>query len=534
MQGSPHQSDIQRPRVILADTSFNHKLPTPREMANYDAATIGSGVPAEALMERAGQAIYAAIAPRLRAKRKPVLVLCGPGNNGGDGLVIARLAALDGLDVTVALIAAPRDDSLSAEMLARLPKNRVRLLKLYQETALEVLVPYFAAGNIVIDALLGTGQSAAPRASIAEILALCQRNHNSLEDRIAVDIPSGLNAASGEVYSPCFSAAITVTVELVKRGMLQYPARAKCGDIIAVSAEINCAAAACEYSMITSDVLSLLPARAADSHKGAAGSVLVVAGSKMMPGAAALSARAALRAGAGRVYRMIHSSWGVDALTPEVMYRSAGGDAQTFTSHDLETTLEVSQGCSALVIGPGITTQRSAAKFAIALLSRLKIAAVVDADALNSLAEIKTQRGWPALKRCIITPHPGEAARLLDCSVAEINRDRYKAAAKLSQLSSAVVVLKGAGTIVYAEKQGWVCDRGTPFLGTAGSGDVLAGLLAALLALGLEPVHAALIGVYSHACAGELAVESCRGPIIASDIIERIPTLLGARVSWGV
>ena len=533
MQLGSSDSGLERPRILLADTAYAHKLPTPAEMAAYDAATIAAGVPAAVLMERAGQAIYAAIAPRLRAKRKPVLILCGPGNNGGDGLVIARQAALDGLDVTVALVATLLTNSLSAEMFALLPKNRLRVLNLYDGSGAQALVMHFNSGCIVIDALLGTGQNAAPHGLIADVLLECARSHKVLENRIAVDIPSGLNGASGEVYTPCFSASITVTVELIKRGMLQYPARAQCGDIVAVGADINCASDSCEFSLITSDLLDLLPTRAANAHKGDAGSVLVVAGSKTMPGAAALSARAALRSGAGRVYRFIHPSWAIDALTPEIMYRTSSRDAQTFSSSDVESAREVSAYCDALVLGPGLTIQKSTTKFTLALLEQVKIPSVIDADALNALATLKDRRAWPTLKNCIITPHPGEAAKLLGCSVLEVNRDRFKAAAKLARLSSAVVVLKGAGTLVYAAKQGWLCDRGTPFLGTAGSGDVLAGLLSALLARGVQPVQAALLGVYVHALAGELAVKRRGGPIIASDIIEEIPALLGARVCWG-
>ena len=527
-----NQSISSRPRILLAENHFSHKLPSPTEMAAYDAATISSGISARVLMQRAGQAMYNAIAPRLRAQRTPILILCGPGNNGGDGLVIARLASLDGLDVTVALASALPVDSLSAEMFAQLPKNRVTILELSGIDVASTLAPYLSKDSMVLDALLGTGQKEAPRGVIADILLACAHVHDSSENRIAIDIPSGLNAATGEVYTPCFSAAITLTVELIKRGMLQYPARSQCGDIVAVAAGIDCAADACEFSLITSDVVQLQPARKADAHKGDAGSVLIVAGSKAMPGAAVLAARSAMCSGAGRVYRLLHSDWAVDAAMPEIMYRFIDNEAQAFSSKDLDVYRESTQHCNSLVIGPGLGTESVTSKFVLSLLSELKQPAVIDADALNALATLKNAKAWPALSDCIITPHPGEAARLLGCGVSEINRDRFKAAAKLAELSCAVVVLKGAGTLVYAGKQGWLCERGTPFLGTAGSGDVLAGLLAALLAQGLSPLHAALIGVYAHACAGERAVERRAGPIIASDIIEQIPALLSDRVSW--
>lgn len=526
----------RRPEIFLSSEAYNHKLPSPAEMANFDQSAMAAGCSAKTLMEQAGKAIYQAIAPRLRANRKPILILCGPGNNGGDGLVVARHACFDGLNVTIALLAPIKVGSLSAQMLSELPKNRFVQIDASNEQGVEQLRAYFKNQCFVLDALLGTGQAEAPRAMIAKALELCREydriGNDAQSERIAIDIPSGMNAASGEVYENCFRADLTVSVELIKRGMLQYPARRFCGDIVTVSAGIDCSNQACEFNLINSDVLRLLPARQPNAHKGDLGSVLVVAGSKAMPGAAALTSRSALRSGAGRVYRMVNHTWPTDVSTPEIIFKYTNSESQYFTSKDMDSCSDYLRSANSLALGPGLGDSSSTQKFACDVLAHAKIPTVVDADGLNALAQQRKSVAWNDLKNCVLTPHSAEAARLLESSSEEINKDRFKAAAQLAKLTSAVIVLKGAGTIVYAGKQGWLCERGTPFLATAGSGDVLTGIIAALLAQGLSTLHAALLGVYAHATAGELAVSRVQGPIIASDIIEALPTILGDRVAW--
>lgn len=509
-------------------------------MSACDARAIESGVPGQELMQRAGQAMFHCFAAQARARglHGAWSILCGPGNNGGDGFVIARMCVEHDIPLSIILAA---DRALSSDaklMLDQVHGKAVRIFSLTESDLAEQaterqVVEILASSSVVLDALLGTGQSRAPKAAIEKAL-LCVTRAKQLARTPqlfgAVDIPSGINASSGETFEPHFQADITVTVEAPKRGMLQYPARAICGEIQAVTIGIDCAGLV-KYHLLDEDTCPRLAARKADSHKGIFGPLLVVGGSAAMPGAPVLSAHAALRAGAGLV-RLARPSRcaqaGLEPAWPEVMPLEVAS-AKEFSVSDIPALKSFCQEAKAMVLGPGIGLTAKTRKFVeklLALSARSQCSVVVDADALAVLPALKKV----TLDHCIFTPHPGEMARLLGISSAQVQADRFSAIESAQRRFGGVWLLKGAGTLIVAPGVAALSCAGTPWMSTAGSGDVLAGLIAGLCAQGLSSVEAAKAGVFLHGRAGERCRDLHNGPIIASDLIAQLPALVAEYV----
>ena len=505
-------------------------LPSQEEMAACDARAIAAGTSGSELMERAGLAVFRTLAAELplRTVGKQVLVLCGPGNNGGDGLVVARLMLENGIRHAVVLASSQKFSSELIEQAGRYVAAGGRIAAYPDAAAVGALqVPAVgrdalrrmgADAACVIDALLGTGQRSAPRGSIAALLGELL---DTSAPWAAIDIPTGINGDTGEVYAPAISARLTVTIERPKRGMFQYPGRSLCGRILPVSIGITCGEEI-EFRELTAACRTALRPRSPWAHKGDFGRVLVVAGSANMPGAGFLTARAALRAGAGLVTKAQPAAIPADLQTPELIYRLLPDEgAGRFRAGMTALLRDVMSAADAVVVGPGIGTDPDTSRFLEELLTGLEPVVVLDADGLNLLAA--SGSSWQLPERLIITPHPGEAARLLGMSTAEVQRDRYAAARALSKKYRAIAVLKGAATIIHDGAHGWVSDAANPFMATGGSGDVLAGVIAALSAQGTYPLDAARLGVYVHAFAGALASAASGGLITAGDIIEALP-----------
>lgn len=449
---------------VLPTGRHRFSLPSSAEMAALDSATISSGRSALELMERAGEGIAKCVLSLYPALRR-VVILCGSGNNGGDGLVIARLLAGRGIVVYSVLVAANRYSAECREQLKR--TNQVRIfgeatpnvlgadIGLKPITALD-LKELIERSDLVVDALLGTGQRNAPRGLVAElieIVASVKRSENSFKI-LSVDIPTGIDCDTGNLFTPHIVADHTVTLQCIKRGMLQFPARGGCGAISTVDIGIG-GDPAVEFELVAPGNLPKVAQRAPDTHKGALGRVLVIGGSLSMPGAPMLAALGALRCGAGIVSRLIRGCWQTVVPLPEAMYRVLGGDAPSFQLDDLDITLKAAKDYDILVIGPGLGTDNGTRLFVSALIEELKrqgIRMVLDADALNLIAS----QGIDLLKgsKAIMTPHPGEASRLLGVSTEEVQRDRFSAVRSLAERSGCIAVLKGAGSLIHNGQSG--------------------------------------------------------------------------------
>ena len=512
-------------------------------MAALDQNAIQQGTPGLELMERAGTAMFDTVCSMCEAQESRldrVVVLCGPGNNGGDGLVIAQRFKEVRREPVVVLASSERYSSDCLIQIQKAGWAGVQILLFggrkagasgfkFEEVSETALAKLLSEAGVVVDALLGTAQHAAPRGTIAEILSCLRSATDGVDGRpllLAADLPTGINADSGELFEPHFRADFTVSVEFAKRGMLQMPAREACGEIEIVPIGIE-PALAIEYFLQRADNLPTLAARPPDLHKGQAGRIVIIGGCERYPGAAGLAGHAALRAGAGLV-TVAHPAGASYDLIPEIIRLPVGSRTdRNFKATHLKAIVEALKECDAVVLGPGLGSSKPTHEFVKKLLvelERRQIAAVIDADALNIIAELK---GFKGCKRGIFTPHPGEASRLLGIKTSAVQANRYAAVAKLQKKLRGVVVLKGAASLVRDAAIGAVNSSGNPFMATAGSGDVLSGLLAALLATNLENFDAARLGVFLHGRAGDLASNEGRLPIIASDVIAAIPQAFG-------
>jgi NAD(P)H-hydrate epimerase len=493
----------------MSDASY--KLYTAAQVRGIDYAAIHeSGIAGYELMSRAGKAIVNVAREHFPAARR-WLVMCGPGNNGGDGYVAARLATRAGIDVTMCSMVDPR----------QLKGDAATAYADWQAVGGEVLLwPLSESGSydLALDALLGTGIDRPVGGEFRGAIAWL----NQLDcPRLAIDIPSGLNADTGCVMGCAVEALHTVTFVGRKRGMYTADGPDHCGDIsfddLAIPAEASAKqSAGCGTLLSLGFAAEVLQRRPRNTHKGSFGHVLAVGGVKGMSGAIRLCGEAALRSGAGLVTLAtdpVHAGF-VNLGRPELMIRSIGGgdDLRSLLNDDFTVAL-----------GPGLgMADWSRSLLTSCLESEAQL--VIDADGLNLLAR-ELRQNPVRRERWIVTPHPAEAARLLDCTVSEIQQDRIKAATDIAALLGACVVLKGCGTVVAEESGAYaICPLGNPGMATAGSGDVLTGIIVALLGQGLSCFGAARLGVLAHAAAGDYAAASLgEMALIAGDIIDALP-----------
>jgi len=487
------------------------------------------GIPGPVLMEAAGR-VCAEIAEELlpgeRAGR--VAVLCGKGNNGGDGMVAARHLIHAGHQVDLFLLADPKalqgDAALNNTILARLGVP-VRVLP--DEAAIAALD--LRNHDLILDALLGTGLTHEVKGTLAAAIRAINASGVPV---LAVDIPSGVSADSGQVCGVAVQARRTVTFAYPKPGQVLYPGAALCGDLdivdIGIPPSLLGSAAGGAWLLTDQDVAPHLARRAPDAHKGRFGHLLVVAGSPDKPGAAGLCCRAAVRTGAGLVTL---------AGSPEVLARVVIGATEVM-GEVIQGFPDLKRICAgniqAVAIGPGLGTGPAAAGLVRQAVAELPVPMVVDADGLNNLVDhLALLPKAPACR--ILTPHPGEMARLLHLTTGEVQRDRLGCARQLAAAINGVVVLKGAGTVVAgADGTARVTMAGNPGMATGGTGDVLTGVIGALLCQGLDPSDAAAVGAQLHGAAGDDAVVA-KGQhgLIASDLIEALPGVLRRFEAWG-
>jgi ADP-dependent NAD(P)H-hydrate dehydratase / NAD(P)H-hydrate epimerase len=463
-------------------------------------------------MKRAARATFAALLERWPAPAH-VHVFCGTGNNGGDGFIVAALARQRGLPVTAWQVGAAgrvKGAALQARQLAEREQVEIK--------AFDGEVP---RTGVVVDALLGTGSAGAVR---APFLAAIEAINTSGLPVLAVDIPSGLCGDTGCVLgSTAVIATATISFIGLKRGLFTGAAADHCGDIgyasLDVPAQIFERVVPDAHRLVLDEELPVLGRRPRTAHKGKYGHVLVVGGDHGMAGAAALAAQAAARLGAGLVScatRPEHIA-ALVARCPEVMAHGVRGRG------DLEPLLA---RASTIVIGPGLGRAAWGEQLLQAVLqfaADVPVALVVDADALNLLAEGRV--GASSAQQWVLTPHPGEAARLLGCDNARIQHDRFAAADALQRKFGGAVILKGAGSLVATATAIGVAGYGNPGMASGGMGDVLSGVLGGLLAQGLAIDAAARLGVCLHgAAADRAAVDGERG-LLASDLLPQLRAL---------
>lgn len=477
------------------------------------------GVPSLDLMERASLGL-ARLTARL-ARPGPIRVVVGPGNNGGDGLATARLLRAEGRVVDV--LAATPLDGLRGDA-------RVQLERLPGPPPVAFEKDALAGSGAIVDALLGTGFAGAPREPVASaIAALADRD----EPVIACDVPSGVDASTGEVAGAAVQATATATFHGSKPGLQVAPGAAHAGTVEVVEIGIaRGAPLAARVGSISPRVLDLFPRRGRFGTKFSSGVVAVVGGSRGLTGAPAMAALAAQRAGAGYVQVALPASVApaVELRLLEQMTRALPERDGAHAPDGLDELMELSRRAGAVVLGPGLGRADSARELARLAAAELETPLLVDADGLNAHAErLEALRARSA--PTVLTPHAGELGRLLGRSAAEIDAHRLACAREAAERSGAVVLLKGDDTIVAAPGGPVAINPGaTPALATAGTGDVLAGLVGALLAKGIAPFPAAALGAFAHARAGRAAA-SRRGAdhVVAGDVIEALPDGLGSR-----
>ena len=478
------------------------------------------GIPGDRLMERAGRGL-AEVAQETQPAG-PVAVVAGKGNNGGDGLVVARLLRERGRDVRVLLLGDA--DELRGDA-------RTNLERLPGVSPERFSPDRLDGAQLIIDAILGTGFSGEPREPARSAIQAINARRSAGARVVACDVPSGVDSSTGEVSGAAVQADATATFHSLKPGLWIRPGKELAGQLTVIDIGIpEGAQVQPRIGLITPRVLEAIPRRAAESSKFSAGSVLVAGGSPGLTGAPAMASLAAARAGAGYVTVAVPASLVavLAAKLLEVMQVELPERDGALAPEAADALLERSQRVQALVLGPGLGREPASLEFARTAAARAQVPLVLDADGLNAhagahLADLKG-RSAPT----VLTPHAGELGRLLKIDSQDVAAHRLKRAREAAATSGAIVVLKGDDTII-AEPDGRVAVSagGASALATAGTGDVLSGVLAAHLAKGMAPFDAACAAVYVHAAAGRLAARRI-GPegVIAGDVIELLPAVL--------
>ena len=497
------------------------KLYTAEEMSRADKGAQKLGIPGGVLMERAG-AEMARVALEAYAPRR-ALVVSGGGNNGGDGFVVARELHRAGVEVAVlpTKVGYEGDPGTNFEILRNLGVRFVGLDELEAE---------LRRSDLVIDALLGTGFSGEVREKEARLI---ESMNESPAPIFAVDVPSGVDGATGEVHGAAVRADVTICAHAAKVGCVVSPGREHAGEVVAVDIGIP-PEAEVEPSLVWTDAQSLrgkIPRTAGPTHKYSAGALLVVAGSRRTTGAPQLVVRGAERTGCGIVFLATSQSSApsVDLELTEALVHSVPEDEEGYvTSAALEQILELAERTSALAVGPGMGTRDEGRRLVEGILREVETPVLLDADAITNLAgtDALTNRDIPT----VITPHAGELGRLLGAGAKEVSASRLRSAREAAEGHGCCVLLKGSDTLVAGGGKVAVNSTGNVALATAGTGDVLSGVIGALLSRGMGAYEAAQAGAWAHGRAAELWLEETGWPaesLVATDLLEYLPEALG-------
>ncbi len=503
---------------------------TAEEMRRLDHLTIHThGVPGLSLMERAGQSVVDVILKRwTQLAKRGVLVLAGKGNNGGDGLVIARLLRERDFPCEVACIARAEDVSPDAATNLQRYRSAGGRFTEVPPGDLETLRRRIHDKGLLVDALLGTGLRSPVEGFLADVVELMNASGVAI---VAVDTPSGLDSDKGTPLGATIQAEVTVTLGYPKTGQVVHPGVVYCGDLVVADIGIHQEAVAEVKPSVElldpADMVWLLPGRAEDTHKGSYGHLLVMAGSRGKTGAAVLACRGAMRVGTGLT--TLAAPRGLNDIL-------AGAMAEPMTEALGEPGAEqwpavaeadwraLAERKSAVLFGPGVGVHASTQKTLDTLLEHCSLPLLIDADGLNNLA-VDVSRLREARVPPVLTPHPGEMSRLTGLDTAEVNGDRVGIARAFAADHRCHLVLKGARTVMAApDGRVSINPTGNPGMATGGMGDVLSGIVAGFLAQGLAPEDAVRLGVYLHGRTGDRVAED-RGMVglIASDLVDELP-----------
>ncbi len=508
------------------------KVLTAEEMKVCDLEAIEGGrVTGVSLMDKASLGVAKVASKMLGEVRgKRIATLCGTGNNGGDGFGASFYLAQMGATLKVYVLGSTSDITGDPKVFF----DKLRQLS-DQHAKIEILEFERESGSLdlndcdlVIDAILGTGLTGEPRGSAQKAIELAR---NAFTPVLSVDIPSGLSANNGSSYAASVRAAATATMSNLKRGLLMNDGKQNAGEIFLINIglpdDTPGAKKVDTYMINCDDVRNLLPRRKAETHKHAVGKVFGLVGSVGLTGAGVMVGQAAMRGGAGAVILGVPSSLNpiFETKLTEVMTvplpETRDGTLSLAVLLDIQKYFD---WADVLVIGPGISKNQETAQLVHKVLRSHDGTIIIDADALNAIADqpemLKDSQG-----EIILTPHHGEFSRLTKFSESEISRDRVEMARRFARENNVTLVLKGSPTVI-ASKDGrtFINVHGNPGMATAGTGDVLTGIIAALVSQKLSPVDAAIAGVYLHSVAGDIALES-KGlyPMIATDLIEDLP-----------
>ncbi len=490
------------------------KVLSGQQMRKIDQkATKELEIPGILLMENAGRAVYQKIEEIAGVEDKSVLVICGKGNNGGDGFVAARHLMENSIQTTV--ISLFRPDSMSKDALINhnILQNFAEIVYL-EDIDINRLKGLIAVSDVIVDAVFGTGLNSEVRGMAEEVINSI--NEYAEGEVVAVDIPSGICADTGKILGCAVIADYTVTFHCPKLGLLLYPGTERCGEImvetIGIPEFLNDEKEINTYLITNHYAHILLPLRPENAHKGIFGKVFNISGSYSMTGAAYMCAMSSLLVGAG--YSILAATKpvinSVASKASEIIYVPLEETSHgTISENALPDALDKSFNSDVIAIGPGLSTDESTVKFVAGFIQQVTNRAdtvLIDGDALNSIA-LQENRVLPL--NSVITPHPKELSRLMDVSLEDILEDRLGSARNAALKLNTIVVLKGANTII-AEPDGnaFINVTGNSGLATAGSGDVLSGIIAGFIARGVEPKDAAILGVYLHGLAANIAVES--------------------------
>ncbi len=517
--------------------TFPHYLVTAEEMRAFDAAAINEyGIPGVVLMENAGRSTFMLLCSAIskECSKLKAVVVSGPGNNGGDGYVVARYLINHGADVRVYLLA-PREKIKGDALinLLILEKMTDHIYPVLDESAVRRAAAEWGACDVIVDAILGTGLTSMVRSPYLEAIELI----NEIPAfKVSIDIPSGLDSNTGRILGAAVRADLTVSYGFQKLGMALYPGVSCCGQVQVVDISIprRCVQAH-QPSIVLYDrpeIEGYLKARSDPvSHKGSYGHLLVVGGSPGKTGAPAMAARAASTVGVGLVTVAVATSLNaiLETKLTEEMTEPLPETAMSghLGEEALQRVLELSKGKRCVVLGPGLSNTKDILKLLEGLLAEYRGWAVIDADGLNALSgNLKAVSQSPA--SIVLTPHPGEMARLTGLSIREIQENRISVARDTATSLGAWVILKGARTIT-ASPQGsvFVNTTGNPWMASGGQGDVLSGILGSLLAQNIHPEIALPLGVYIHGLAADNVIKRLGArPVLAGDVIAELPIIL--------
>jgi NAD(P)H-hydrate epimerase len=505
------------------------KLVKSEEMQRMDAEAIDRiGIPSLELMENAGRGIAESIIAgiALDFDEGCFAIFCGKGNNGGDGFVIGRHLSNAGYEVVFYTLAPKK--KLSKDSLAKYEKAEENNLEIILIKNIDQL-PVHLEVDFIIDALFGTGFSGAPKGLLADVIKYI---NNQIQDVIAVDMPSGLNADDGQYEGEVIDAQFTYTLAQPKYGLFVSPGREKSGEVeivpIGIPNEVVDKFESYNYLITPEYVSSTLPERKPDGHKGTFGKLFLLAGSTGLTGAAVLAAESALRSGCGmtkvgcpKTVQPIIAQSIIESTTMPLPDVAKKGALALRSIGEVRKAIDEHQ---AVVIGPGLGQHHETKELVIRLLLGLTKPAIVDADGLNALVgELQVLQDTSA--ELIITPHPGEFQRLSGVDVPDDIHERIEVARKFAIEHQTILVLKGSPTLVaHYDGKVYLNPSGNSGMATGGSGDVLSGIIGSLLAQGMEPIDAARCGVYIHGLAGDMAADDLgERSLIASDMIEYLP-----------